>query len=76
MDIKYIIIGIGFVLFLSLLAPSKQEQQNESTNQLKTIYSKMESGKPLTKSEEQRINDIMNWCDECNNTLRLCKHSK
>lgn len=76
MNSKLILLGLGFVVLLSLLSPSKQEQQDKSAKQLKDIYSKMESGKQLTKEEEQRINDIMNWCDECNNTLRLCKHGR
>jgi len=76
MEPKFIAMGVSFFLLISLLTPSKESQKQESTNQLKSIYSKMDNGKQLTNSEEQRINDLMNWCDECNNTLRLCKHSK
>ena len=76
MEPKFIAMGVAFFLLLALLAPSKEEQKQQSTKELKAIYSKMDNGKQITNSEEQRIDDIINWCDECNNTRRLCKHSK
>lgn len=76
MEPKFIVMGAAFVLFLHLLTPSEESRRQESENQLKSISSKIDNGKRLTNSEKQRIDDLMNWCDECNNTLRLCKHSK
>ncbi len=34
---------------------------------------KMDRGQPLNDREKQRIHDILNWCNRCNNTQRMCE---
>jgi hypothetical protein len=36
--------------------------------------SKINSGEALTSAEQQRVSDIINWCNQCNCPKRSCSH--
>lgn len=61
-------------LVLVFLASIGGGSGSKSDGVFESATKKMDSGRPLNAQEAQRIHDILNWCKQCKNASRHCKH--
>lgn len=68
----YATIGASFVA-LSMIT-CNQASNNKTDGVFESALHKIENNQPLSPAEEQRVDDIMNWCDTCDKPIRMCRH--
>lgn len=72
---KFILIGAGLLAFAVLLGSGSGSGSSGRTDGVfESAVSKLDSGQPLNAREQQRMSDIINWCNRCNGPLRNCNH--
>ena len=73
---KFILIGVG--LFMLAIIFSSGSGSSGSSKRTDGVYesamSKLDAGQALNEREQQRVSDIINWCNKCNGPLRNCDH--
>ena len=68
---KFILIGVGLFMFAIIFGSGSS---NRTDGVYESAMSKLDSGQALNEREQQRISDIINWCNKCNGPLRNCNH--
>jgi hypothetical protein len=72
---KIIAIGAGLVLFAIILGSGSGSGSSKRTDGVyESAMSKLDSGQQLNAREQQRVSDIINWCNRCNGPMRNCNH--
>jgi hypothetical protein len=71
---KFILIGAGLVVFAILLGSGSSGSSKRTDGVYESAMSKLDSGEALNEREQQRVSDIVNWCNRCNGPLRNCDH--
>jgi hypothetical protein len=68
--------GLGMLFFVVILPNLDLKSSTDGVYESAT--EKIDSGKAdeLTPAETQRIDDLLNWCKECNEPLRKCRHGR
>lgn len=65
------------VCALGLIACGGSSTSNTSYEHGKKTYDsameKLNRGEELTSAERQIVDDVLNWCNTCDNTMRMCK---
>lgn len=70
---KYMLIAGGLLAFVVILS-SGSSSSSRTDGVYESAVSKLDSGQPLNAREQQRISDIVNWCNRCNGPIRNCNH--
>lgn len=70
--IKYILIATVLIAFFSIMSSGSKDKRTDGV--FEGAMEKIDAGKPLTAAEQQRVSDIINWCDRCNGPQRNCSH--
>ena len=70
---KYMLVA-GAVLALAAIFSSGSGSSKRTDGVYESAMSKLDSGQALNAREQQRISDIINWCNKCNGPLRNCNH--
>jgi hypothetical protein len=70
---KFILIGVGLFM-LAIIFSSGSVSSNKTDGVYESAMSKIDSGQALSEREQQRVSDIVNWCNRCNGPLRNCDH--
>lgn len=70
---KFILIGVGLFM-LAIIFSSGSGSSNKTDRVYESAMSKLDSGQALNEREQQRVSDIVNWCNRCNGPLRNCDH--
>lgn len=68
---KYMILGIAVVLLAAL---GSVGSSRKTDGVFESAMNKLDSGRQLSAKEQQRISDILDWCDQCNGPVRKCDH--
>ena len=68
---KYMLIAGGLFAFVAILGSNSSSRTD---GVYESAVSKLDSGQPLNAREQQRILDIVNWCNRCNGPIRNCNH--
>jgi hypothetical protein len=74
---KYILIAAGLMFFVGIMAGGSGSGSGSSKRTdgvYESAMSKLDSGQQLNAREQQRVSDIINWCNKCNGPLRNCSH--
>lgn len=69
--IKYFLISGTIIAFLAIMADTGSKKTD---GVFEKAMSKINSGEALTSAEQQRVSDIINWCNQCNCPKRSCSH--
>lgn len=70
--IKYVLICGTLLAFFSIMSSGSKEKRTDGV--FESAMEKMDAGRPLSAVEQQRVSDIINWCDRCNSPQRNCSH--
>ena len=70
---KFILIGVGLFMF-AVIFGSGSGSSGRTDGVYESAMSKLDSGQQLNAREQQRVSDIINWCNKCNSPLRNCNH--
>jgi hypothetical protein len=73
---KTLLIGALIVIAFHIATDNDSYDENKTDGIYESALNKIDNNQPLTKDEEQRLEDIINWCEDCNKPLRMCRHSK
>lgn len=72
---KYIIVAAVILGLAAILGSNSGSGSSRKTDGIyESAVSKLDSGQPLNAREQQRISDIINWCNRCNGPIRSCNH--
>jgi hypothetical protein len=72
---KYILIAAGLMFFVGIMAGGSTSGSSKRTDGVyESAMSKLDSGQQLNAREQQRVSDLINWCNKCNGPLRNCNH--
>ena len=71
-NIKYFLFAGMFLAFIAIMASGGNNKRTDGV--FESAMEKMDSGRPLSQAEQQRVSDIINWCDSCNCPQRNCSH--
>ncbi len=71
-NIKYFLFAGMFLAFVAIMASGNDNKKTDGV--FESAMEKMDSGRPLNQAEQQRVSDIINWCNRCNGPLRNCSH--
>lgn len=63
---------MGLIFFVVIFGSGSRSSKTDGVYE--SAISKIDSGRPLNEREQQRISDIINWCNKCNGPLRNCNH--
>jgi hypothetical protein len=69
---KYVLICGTLLAFFSIMSSGSKDKRTDGV--FESAMEKMDSGRPLSAAEQQRVSDIINWCDSCNGPVRSCSH--
>jgi|SanBayMetagenome_1026888.scaffolds.fasta_scaffold282769_1 hypothetical protein len=70
---KYMLVA-GAVLALAVIFSSGSGSSKRTDGVYESAVKKLDSGQTLNEREQQRMSDIINWCNKCNGPLRNCNH--
>ena len=70
---KYMLVA-GAILALAVIFGSGSGSSNRTDGVYESAMSKLDAGQALNEREQQRVSDIINWCNKCNSPLRNCNH--
>ena len=70
---KYMLVAGGLLAFAAILS-SGSGSSRKTDGVYESAMSKLDSGQPLNAREQQRVSDIINWCNKCSGPLRNCNH--
>lgn len=70
---KYMLVAGGLLAFIAILSAGSGSS-HRTDGVYESAISKLDAGKPLNEREQQRMSDIINWCNKCNAPLRYCNH--
>lgn len=70
--IKYVLICGTLLAFFSIMSSGSKDKRTDGV--FESAMEKMDAGRPLSAAEQQRVSDIINWCESCNGTQRNCSH--
>ena len=71
-NIKYFLFAGIFLAFVAIMTGGNNSKKTDGV--FESAMQKMDSGRPLNQAEQQRVSDIINWCDRCNGPQRNCSH--
>jgi hypothetical protein len=72
---KYMLIAGGLLAFVAILSSGSGSGSSGRTDGVyESAMSKLDAGQALNEREQQRVSDIINWCNRCNGPLRNCNH--
>lgn len=71
---RYMLIGAGLVVFAILLGAGSSDSSKRTDGVYESAMSKLDAGQALNEREQQRVADIINWCNLCKGPERNCDH--
>lgn len=72
-DLFKYVIGAAVIAVIVSLAGAGGGGSKKTDGVFESATRKMDAGQPLNARETQRMSDIINWCNKCNQPLRTCK---
>ena len=70
---KFILIGVGLFM-LAIIFGSGSGSSGRTDGVYESAMSKLDAGQALNEREQQRVSDIINWCNKCSGPLTNCNH--
>jgi hypothetical protein len=69
------ILAVGAILIaIAMIFSSGSGPSKRTDGVYESAMSKLDSGQQLNAREQQRVSDIINWCNRCNGPMRNCNH--
>lgn len=72
-NIKYFLFAGIFLAFVAIMSGGNSGSKR-TDGVFESAMSKIDSGEALTSVEQQRVSDIINWCNQCSGPKRSCSH--